>query len=141
MSLRSKQQAAENERNNMRFQDYTQLQVWQRSMDLVEEVYQLVKLLPKEELYDLSSQMRRAAVSVPSNIAEGFGRYSDNEMVRFLNIAGGSIAELETQVLIVNRLHLLTAEQTKSVFNLCKEVGRLNNALIRHIKAESKINN
>ena len=86
----------------MRFKDYKDLVVWQRAIDLVIEVYKIVKVLPQEEVYDLSSQMRRAAVSIPSNIAEGYGRNSDNELIRFLNIASGSSAELETQIIIAN---------------------------------------
>jgi len=123
----------------MRFKDYKDLVVWQRAIDLVIEVYRIVKVLPQEEVYDLSSQMRRAAVSIPSNIAEGYGRNSDNELIRFLNIASGSLAELETQIIIANRLALLTHAQTQPVTELCKEVGRLNNALICTIKNGKEI--
>ncbi len=71
-------------------QNYKELTVWQKSMDLVEEVYRLLKLLPREEQYALSDQLRRAAVSVPSNIAEGYGRHAAKDYLRFLNIARGS---------------------------------------------------
>lgn len=73
----------------MKSSDYKQLIVWHKSMDLVVEVYSLVKLLPKEELYALSDQMRRAAVSIPSNISEGLGRNSDKEFVQFLSVSRG----------------------------------------------------
>ena len=84
----------------MESKGYKQLIVWQKAMDLTVQIYRLVKLLPKEELYALSDQMRRAAVSIPSNIAEGQSRYSNKEFIQFLNIAKGSNAELFTQLLI-----------------------------------------
>jgi len=80
------------------------LQVWKRSMDLVEKIYVLTKDFPSEEKYGLTSQMRRAAVSIPSNIAEGAARNSTKEYIRFLYIALGSLSELETQLLLVKRL-------------------------------------
>ena len=104
--------------------------VWQKSMSLVEETYQLVKMLPKEELYALSDQMRRAAVSVPSNIAEGQARNSTKEFVNFLSISRGSLAELETQFMICVRLKYLTQSQIETAMSLCAEVGRMLNALI-----------
>ncbi len=92
----------------MAVKSYNDLIVWQKSMDLVVEVYKLVRNLPKEELYALSNQMRRAAVSVPSNIAEGQKRNSTKEFVQFLSFAKGSAAELQTQLLICNRLDYFT---------------------------------
>ena len=79
---------------------YQDLLVWQKSVELCVEIYKLVKLLPKEEMYGLSDQMRRAVVSIPSNIAEGYTRKSTNEYLNFLSIANGSRTELETQLLI-----------------------------------------
>lgn len=105
--------------------DYKDLLVWQKAMDLVAVTYQLVKLLPKEEQYDLASQMRRAAVSVPSNIAEGQGRKSDREFLRFLSIARGSRAELETQLLLSVRLGYLSAKQVAPALSLCAEIGKM----------------
>ncbi|MCD7763958.1 MAG: four helix bundle protein [Lachnospiraceae bacterium] len=99
-------------------------------MDLVTEVYRLVKLLPKEELYSLSDQMRRAAVSIPSNIAEGQARNSTKEFVNFLSIARGSKAELETQLMICVRLKYLTQSQVKTAQDLCQEVGKMLTGLI-----------
>ena len=84
---------------------YKDLIVWQKSMDLVIEIYKLVKKLPKEETYSLSDQMRRAVVSIPSNIAEGYTRKSTNEYLNFLSIANGSRTELETQLLICERIN------------------------------------
>ncbi len=92
----------------MSLTNYKELIVWQKSMSLVTEIYQLVKFLPKEETYALSDQMRRAAVSIPSNIAEGQARNSTREFVNFLSIARGSKAELETQLMICVRLKYLS---------------------------------
>lgn len=112
------------------YQDYRNLIVWQKAMDLVLEVYGLVKLLPKEETYALSDQMRRAVVSIPSNIAEGNGRSSDREKRQFLCIAQGSKFELETQLLICVRLHYITEEQTQTAFQLCDEIGKILSSFI-----------
>jgi len=81
------------------------LKIWQISMDLVEEIYKITSTFPKEEIYALSSQMKRAAISVPSNIAEGASRQTTKEFIKFLYISLGSLSELETQVLIANRLN------------------------------------
>lgn len=109
---------------------YTDLKVWQKSMDLVVEIYRLVKLLPKEETYALSDQMRRAAVSVPSNIAEGKNRFSVKEFKNFLYIARGSGAELETQLLICVKIGYLKAEEVNKACQLIKEIGKMINGLI-----------
>lgn len=109
---------------------YQDLLVWQKSMNLVYEVYRVVKLLPKEELYALSNQIRRAAVSIPSNIAEGHQRKTINEFVNFLFIAKGSNAELQTQLLICEGLNYLSPEQTQSAKALSKEVEKMLTSLI-----------
>lgn len=114
----------------MQTSDYKRLKVWQKAMDLTEEVYRLVRLLPREETYALSDQLRRAVVSMPSNIAEGHGRGSDKEFVKFLTIARGSLFEVETQLLICNRLYLLTKETTQLAFSMITEIGKMLNALI-----------
>lgn len=114
----------------MSVKSYKELLVWQKSMLLTEETYRLVKLLPREELYALSDQMRRAAVSITSNIAEGQARNSTKEFVNFLSIARGSAAELETQFMICVRLKYFTQSQTETAMSLCSEVGRMLNALI-----------
>ena len=90
---------------------YQDLIVWQKSMQLVKEVYTLVKMLPKEEQFALSDQMRRAVVSIPSNIAEGYGRNSTNDYIRFLNIARGSKYELDTQIQICVMLNYISKEK------------------------------
>lgn len=114
----------------MQTSDYKRLKVWQKAMDLTEEVYRLVRLLPREETYALSDQLRRAVVSVPSNIAEGHGRGSDKEFVKFLTIARDSLFEVETQLLICNRLYLFTKETMQLAFSMIAEIGKMLNALI-----------
>ncbi len=114
---------------------YKDLIVWQKAITLSVEVYQLVKLLPKIETYGLADQMRRAVVSIPSNIAEGKGRNSAREFVHFLSIARGSQKELETQIYLCTQLEYITDEDASTAFNLCEEVGKMLNALI--IKLQS----
>lgn len=116
----------------MQTSDYKQLKVWQKAMDLTTEIYRLVKYLPKEETYALSDQLRRAAVSVPSNIAEGHGRNSDKEFIKFLSIARGSLLEIETQLLICNRLSFLYAETIASAQSQIVEIGKMLNGLISY---------
>ena len=113
------------------YKDFT---VWQKAMDLVVEVYKLVKLLPKNETYGLSDQMRRAAVSIPSNIAEGQGRHSTAEFIRFLNIARGSCFELNTQLQICIRLEYIIKSDIENALNLSDEVGKMLSALIAKLK-------
>lgn len=112
---------------------YKDLIVWQKAMILVKEIYTIVKLLPKEEHYALSDQMRRAAVSIPSNIAEGYGRNSANDYIRFLNIARGSKYELETQIRICVMLNYITEEQSQLALELTQEIGKMINALIKKL--------
>ena len=100
-------------------------------MDLVEEIYTLTKQLPKYETYALADQMRRAAISIPSNIAEGQQRHTKNEFASFLSIARGSEAELETQLYICVRLLYLNSEQIEKSLSLCSEIGKMLNALIQ----------
>lgn len=114
----------------MQVKSYKDLIVWQKSMDLVEMVYAVTKLFPKEELYGLTSQLRRAAVSVPSNIAEGQARNSTAEFKNFLSISRGSLAEVETQLLIAERLRYLQTDQLSEILNLQIEINRMTNALM-----------
>src|SRR5262245_33204110 len=112
--------------------DYRQLLVWQKSMDLAEKVYVQTASYPKEERYGLTSQMRRAAASIPSNIAEGQGRRSsDDEFIRFLQISLGSLCELETQLELSLRLKLISNDRVIELRPALDEVGRLLNGLIR----------
>ena len=114
----------------MAINNHKQLQVWQKAMDLVVEIYHLVKILPKEETYALSDQMRRAVVSIPSNIAEGFFRNSNKQYVQFLSVSRGSAAELETQLLIGIRLEYFTKLQAENALNLCQEVIKMLSTMI-----------
>ena len=108
---------------------YKKLKVWQKAMQLVIHVYKATKDFPKHEQYGLISQMRRSAISVPSNIAEGHGRNSDKEIVRFLDIARGSIYELDTQIEISRQLHFLDTQEFNIIFNLLDEVSRMLSGL------------
>ena len=110
--------------------NYRELVVWKRSMELVAETYRLVKYLPKEETYALSNQIRRAVVSIPSNIAEGNGRGTTKDYARFLAMARGSKYELETQLLICVDLGYLTNEQIVKAMMLSDEIGRMLNVII-----------
>ena len=114
------------ERNAYR---YKRLVVWQRAMALVVHVYKATDSFPKHEQYGLISQMRRSAVSIPSNIAEGHGRNSDKELVRFLDIAKGSIYELDTQIEISRQLNYLKIKEANCISNLLDETSRMLSGL------------
>ena len=120
--------------------DYKDLIVWNKSMELVTEVYRLVKLLPKEETYALSDQIRRSAVPIPSNIAEGHSRKHDKELLYFLYIAKGSKAELETQIQIAMNLGYFSQEDAAEVIRLSNDTGMLLNAFITKIENKRKPN-
>jgi len=113
----------------MQVKTYKDLIVWQKSMEVVIEVYKLVKQLPKQELYGLGNQMRRAAVSIPSNTAEGFHRNHRAEKTQFYAIAYASGAELETQIEICKRLGFVSAAATEKSEALLTEVMRMLNKL------------
>ena len=115
-------------------QGHKELNVWQKAMDLVVAVYRVTKSFPKTEVYALASQMQRAAVSVPSNIAEGHGLKQTQAYARHLAIANGSLTELETQLEIARRLGYLTAEN-ESVIGQAGEVGRMLAGLRRSLAA------
>ena len=115
----------------MAWTNYKDLVVWQKAMDLTDEVYSLSRSLPQEERFALSDQMRRAAVSVPSNIAEGHGRRTENEFKQFLAIAKGSVYELETQLCICLRQEYLSKEQAAQALSLCDEVGKMLTSLTK----------
>lgn len=118
---------------------YNDLIAWQKSMDLVEQIYRLTKSFPKEELYGLSSQLRRAAISVPSNIAEGHCRNGRREFVHHLSIGLGSLGELETQVMIAKRLGYADEAESSKLLAMAEETGRivvgLMHSLERHAAA------
>ncbi len=107
---------------------YQDLTVWQKAMDLVVTVYRLLPEMPGEERFALADQMRRAAVSVPANIAEGYGRRRDNELKHFLKIAQGSLAELQTHLYICERVQLLAKADIAPVLTLSEEVAKMLHA-------------
>lgn len=113
----------------MPVRNYTDLIAWQKAIDLVELVYHLSGGFPPDERFGLTSQIRRAAVSIPSNIAEGQGRWTTGEFVHFLGIAHGSLREVETQAVIAVRLKFVPADHADPVHRLAGEVGRLINGL------------
>lgn len=119
--------------------NYRDLIAWQKAMDLVESVYSATKEFPREEVYALTSQLRPAAVSVPSNIAEGQGRASGKEFRNFLSIAYGSLREIETQVIIAERLKYLSQDKVKSILDQSGEVGRLINGLSNSLKERTEL--
>jgi len=108
--------------------------VWQKAMDFVEEVYKLTDTMPKTELYGLTSQIRRSAISIPSNIAEGAARNHDKELVQFLYVALGSVAELETQLLLAERLKFVP----EAPINNLSEIKKMLLGLIKSKKADGK---
>jgi len=108
--------------------------VWQKAMDFVTLLYKSTKYFPAEELYGITSQMRRSAVSIPSNIAEGFGRKSTNEFKRFLQISMGSLFELQTQLEISRNLGYLTEEQFETLFKDLREIEIMLISFINSIK-------
>ena len=109
----------------MNVRSYRDLKVWQSAMQLTERVYRITDGFPARETYGLTSQVRRAAVSVPSNIAEGHARDSTKEYLRFLSVAQGSLAELETQIELSKRLGFATEMDTMDVLNNSAEIGRM----------------
>jgi four helix bundle protein len=117
----------------MAVRNYQQLIAWQRAMDLVEDVYRITKAFPREELYGLTSQIRRAAVSVPSNVAEGQGRGVGKEFCHHLRISNGSRQELETQLLISGRLGYVNAPIIDDLLVCSGEVGRLLSGLMKSV--------
>ncbi len=118
-------------------QSYQDLKVWQEAMNLAEECYRVTKQFPKEETYGMISQIRRASVSIPANIAEGYGRRTRGEYIQFLYIAQGSLKELETHLLLSIRVALVVAEVINPVINQCKLVGKILLGLIRSLESRA----
>jgi four helix bundle protein len=121
----------------MPVKDYRELIVWQKAMNLVEATYRMTTKFPREELYGLTSQMRRAAISVPSNIAEGQARSTTRDFLHFLAIAYGSLKEIETQVLIAERLRYINNRQSTDFVQSTIEVARLISGLANSLKKKN----
>ena len=113
--------------------DYKELDIWLQARELVKNVYVLTTSFPKDELYSLTSQIRRCAVSVPSNIAEGCGRQSAKEIIHFLHIARGSLFELETQLILADDLNYLDSDRT-TILSEIERVKKLLNGFINYHK-------
>ena len=116
---------------------YRDLIAWQKAIDLVTAVYQASSVFPKDEVYGLTSQLRRAAVSVPSNIAEGQGRHGKPEFRHFLRQAGGSLMELETQIMIAERLCYISPETASQLLCSSAELGKILNGLINSVNCNN----
>lgn len=110
------------------------LDVWKKSIELVKDIYEVSKFFPNEEIYGLTSQIRRAAVSIPSNIAEGASRQSNKEFIQFLYIALGSSSEVETQIIIAKELSFV--KDIESILKQIKEIKKMINGLLRYIKTK-----
>ena len=117
----------------LKIKNFKDLMIWQSSVDLTKEIYLLTKNFPSDELYGLVSQIRRASVSVASNIAEGYMRRNKNEFKRFLHIALGSFAELETQLIITGRLDYID-KNNQQPFDKIHEINRMIMGLINKVK-------
>ncbi|KQS63414.1 four helix bundle protein [Rhizobium sp. Leaf371] len=113
---------------------YRDLRVWQTAIDLSVEIYALTNDFPKSELYGMTGQMRRSSVSVAANIAEGYGRNSHGSFVQFLKVAQGSLKELETHLIICERVGLMDAPAFETILKRCEENGKMISGLIRAIQ-------
>ncbi|MBU4272082.1 MAG: four helix bundle protein [Planctomycetes bacterium] len=121
----------------MSVKDYRDLIVWQKAMNLVETIYRTTKTFPREEIYGLTSQIRRAAISIPSNIAEGNGRHTTRDYVHFLGMAYGSVKEVETQVLISERLRYINSDRSGELVQMTTEIARLISGLVNSLNRKT----
>ena len=112
---------------------FKDLKVWQRSRVLTVRIYSVTKSFPKEEQYGMTNQIRRAAVSIPSNIAEGHRRASDKEFIQFLKIARGSLAEVETQIIVAGDLQYVDVPTVEEISREIEEIGKMINGLINSL--------
>ena len=119
---------------------YKDLIVWQKSIVLVTEVYSVTSTFPKEELFALTSQLKRSSVSVPSNISEGYGRKHEREFIRFLQISRGSLYELQTQLEIANKLYFLNNQNHQKLSGECNEIEKMLNRLISYLSNKTSKN-
>ena len=118
-----------------KIRNYKDLEIWQRSISLIEAIYNVTKKFPKEETYGLISQVRRAAVSIPSNIAEGFARFYNNEYKQFLFISLGSCAELSTQLIIAKRLGYLENGKADILLDEIEQINKMTMSLIKKLNS------
>ena len=130
--------AAQDRAIRQQVNNYKHLIVWQKAVELVTEVYRVTKTFPPSELYGLVSQLRRSAVSIPSNIAEGQGRATKGEFLQFLCYARGSICELETQIIIAGKLGYISSEADEFLSEKTVEVARILNGLLTSLGAKPR---
>lgn len=116
---------------------YKELIVWQKSIDLVVHIYELLKLFPENEKFALSQQIKRSSISIPSNIAEGWGRKTEKSFDYFLSVTRGSLYELQTQVLIAAKLNYISMDDSTDIENKIDEIGKMTNALMNKLKTNS----
>lgn len=112
---------------------YRDLIVWQKAIELVKQIYELTKQFPKEEIYSLTSQIKRSATSIPSNIAEGYGRQHTLEYIHFLEISRGSLFELQTQLEIAIEVNFISREYAENIYLLTNEIEKMLNSLIKKL--------
>ncbi|PSB04931.1 four helix bundle protein [Merismopedia glauca] len=119
-----------------KIQSYRDLRVWQEAVNLAEICYRLTRNFPKDELYGMVAQIRRASVSISANIAEGYGRRTRGEYIQFLYMGQGSLKELETHLIICQRVQLASPENITPILTQCESVGKLLSALIRSLESK-----
>jgi len=118
-----------------RIRSYRDLRVWQEGISLAETCYRLTKRFPKDELFGMTSQIRRAACSVPANIAEGYGRDNKGDYIQFLRISQGSLKELETHLTLCARVGTLAEPEAQSTLERCERLGKMLHRLIRSLQS------
>jgi four helix bundle protein len=122
----------------MPMKSYKDLIVWQKSMVMAKEAYEATRHFSKDEIYGLTSQMRRSAVSIPSNIAEGWGRQSKGDYIHFLKVAQGSAAEFETQLILSSEIGYMAKETLDPLLNKLGEIQKMLNSLIRSLSSDTQ---
>ena len=123
-----------NEKENKKIKSFKDLMIWQKGIQLVEDIYNVSRGFPREETYGLQSQMRRSAISIPSNIAEGFARLHNKEYRNFLYVSLGSCAELTTQIIIASRLKYIVDTQADVLLTAINELSKMTMSLIKKLK-------
>ena len=126
--------------DDTRIRSYKDLEVWQKAMNLAEECYRATAEFPRDEIYGMTAQIRRAAVSIPANIAEGYGRDLTGSFVQFLRIAQGSARELETHVILCGRIRLLRDDVRDGLLDECERISKMLRSLIRTLERRPRDN-
>lgn len=122
----------------MAIQTYRELEVWKISMDLANRIYDITEIFPKNEMYGITSQIRRSAVSIPSNIAEGSARSGTKELLHFINIARGSLAELETQLILSEKRRYLKQSDLEQLLSITNSIGKMLTRLYQSLERKLK---